>query len=332
MYLSLTIAFLNIVSFPQFVSSTWNTNEYMKRENSLIRPFHGSGSSLNNWELRGSAFASDTFIRLTPDARSMQGGLWNRHPCYSRNWEMEVHFKVFGSGKDLFGDGFAIWYVRDPSTCPGGAHCSVFGSNDYFVGLGVILDTYNNYNGVHNHEHPYISAMVNNGTLHYDHDRDGTHTQVAGCSAKFRGREHDTYVKIKYADDTVTVYTDVENRRAWSQCLTAPGIILPTGYYFGITAATGDLTDTHEIYSVRVYDLDSPDQDPAVNKERANVLPSASFFEAPRDHVDDPKPSMMSGFKKLFLILVGVIVVCGAIFIGGIFYVKQNEHSRKRLY
>ena len=46
--------------------------------------------------------------------------------------------------------------------------------------------------------------MVNNGTLHYDHDRDGTHTQVAGCSAKFRGREHDTFVKIKYADDTVT--------------------------------------------------------------------------------------------------------------------------------
>ena len=30
-------------------------------------------------------------------------------PCYSKNWEMEVHFKVFGSGKDLFGDGFAIW-------------------------------------------------------------------------------------------------------------------------------------------------------------------------------------------------------------------------------
>ena len=41
---------------------------------------------------------------------------------------------------------------------------------------------------------------------------------------------------------------------------------------------------------------------------------------------------MMSGFKKLFLILVGVIVVCGAVFMGGIFFVKQNEHSRRRLY
>ena len=41
-------------------------------------------------------------------------------------------------------------YVRDPSSCPGSDQCTVFGSNDYFVGLGVILDTYNNYNGVHN--------------------------------------------------------------------------------------------------------------------------------------------------------------------------------------
>lgn len=32
------------------------------------------------------------------------------------------------------------------------------------------------------HEHPYISAMVNNGSLHYDHDRDGTHSQVSGCT------------------------------------------------------------------------------------------------------------------------------------------------------
>ena len=32
------------------------------------------------------------------------------------------------------------------------------------------------------HDHPYISAMVNNGTIHYDHDRDGTHGQMSGCT------------------------------------------------------------------------------------------------------------------------------------------------------
>lgn len=55
------------------------------------------------------------------------------------------------------------------------------------------------------HEHPYISAMVNNGTLHYDHDRDGTHTEIAGCEAKFRNKEYDTYVAIRYQDETLKV-------------------------------------------------------------------------------------------------------------------------------
>lgn len=52
---------------------------------------------------------------------------------------------MHGKGKDLFGDGFAIWYVKDHSD-PG----SVFGSKDYFNGLAIILDTYSNHNGPHN--------------------------------------------------------------------------------------------------------------------------------------------------------------------------------------
>ena len=51
--------------------------------------------------------------------------------------------------------------------------------------------------------------MVSNGTLHYDHDRDGTHTQLGGehtgCEAKFRNKEHDTQVLIRYVGDTLSV-------------------------------------------------------------------------------------------------------------------------------
>lgn len=55
------------------------------------------------------------------------------------------------------------------------------------------------------HEHPYISAMVNNGTLHYDHDRDGTHTMVSGCEAKFRNKDYDTFIAIRYQDNELKV-------------------------------------------------------------------------------------------------------------------------------
>jgi mannose-binding lectin 2 len=47
--------------------------------------------------------------------------------------------------------------------------------------------------------------MVNNGSLHYDHDRDGTHTSLAGCEAKFRNKDYDTFVAIRYQDNALRV-------------------------------------------------------------------------------------------------------------------------------
>lgn len=46
--------------------------------------------------------------------------------------------------------------------------------------------------------------MINNGTLHYDHDRDGTHTQLAGCEAKMRNVDHDSYIAIRYENDILS--------------------------------------------------------------------------------------------------------------------------------
>ena len=42
----------------------------------------------------------------------------------------------------------------------------------------------------------------------------------------------------------------------WNECFVVDNINLPTGYYFGFTAATGELADNHDIISVRVFDVD----------------------------------------------------------------------------
>ena len=47
--------------------------------------------------------------------------------------------------------------------------------------------------------------MVNNGSLHYDHDKDGTHTEIAGCEAPFRNKDYDTYVAVRYFNYKLTV-------------------------------------------------------------------------------------------------------------------------------
>lgn len=46
-------------------------------------------------------------------------------PCYLKDWEMHVQFKVHGSGKkNLHGDGIAIWYTKD-RLHPGNVGCSI---------------------------------------------------------------------------------------------------------------------------------------------------------------------------------------------------------------
>jgi len=47
--------------------------------------------------------------------------------------------------------------------------------------------------------------MVNNGSLHYDHDRDGTHTEIAGCVSSFRKIERDSYLAVRYEMNKLTV-------------------------------------------------------------------------------------------------------------------------------
>ena len=37
------------------------------------------------------------------------------------------------------------------------------------------------------------------------------------------------------------VFHNIEGDDNWSECFNAPNVDLPTGYYFGFTAATGDL-------------------------------------------------------------------------------------------
>lgn len=53
--------------------------------------------------------------------------------------------------------------------------------------------------------------------------------------------------------------TDLEDKAVWKPCFNVDGVELPSGYFFGFSAATGDLSDNHEIIAVRLYEVDSDD-------------------------------------------------------------------------
>ncbi|MCP9263996.1 Vesicular integral-membrane protein VIP36 [Dirofilaria immitis] len=260
------------------------------------------------WDIQGTTFVTGQYVRLTADVQSVQGGIWNNVPVNVRDWELHVNFTIHGSTGDLFGDGAAIWYVQDPAQSG-----PVFGSKDYFRGLGIFLDTYSNHNGPHGHGHPYISAMINNGSLHYDHDMDGTHTQLG--------------VNIQ-------IYTDVLGTGQWKECMSVDGVQLPTGYYFGITAATGDLSDYHDVIAVRMFEQEFAHvQDGVgVTVDPRQREPYAQNVAAPRDHIDQPRASKLGWFGTTILVILGGALCILVLWFGVIFVNHRQQMSRKRFY
>ncbi|XP_056427321.1 VIP36-like protein isoform X2 [Hyla sarda] len=309
-----------------YVVTADQTDDYLKREHSLSKPYQGVGSSPSSlWDLSGNVLVTPQYVRLTPDLQSKQGAVWNRMPCYLRDWELQVHFKVHGQGKkNLNGDGFALWFTKDRMQAG-----SVFGSKDNFVGLGVFVDTYPNEEKQHERIYPYVSAMVSNGSLTYDHSRDGRPTELGGCTAMVRNLNHDTFLVIRYVKRRLTIMLDIDGKQEWRDCLDVPGVRLPRGYYFGASAATGDLSDNHDIISLKVYQI-SVERTPGEEKlDKEVFIPSVDNMKLPG--VDDPAESM-SGLALFLIIFFSLVGVVFASVILLIVYNKWQERSRKHFY
>ncbi|XP_077992634.1 vesicular integral-membrane protein VIP36-like [Glandiceps talaboti] len=310
-----------------------NPRDYLKREHSLVKPYTGSGMNIPLWDFSGNTMVTNNFVRLTADRQSQKGAIWNKIPCYVRDWELHVQFKLHGSGRGtLFGDGIAVWYVKDRMETG-----EVFGSKDFFRGLGIFIDTYSNHNGPHNHRHPYLSAQVNNGTWRYDHDRDGTHTEVSGCEALgLRNVDHDTSMALRYSQDRLTVMLDIDNKNEWKECFDVTGVRLPTGYYFGASAQTGQLADNHDIISMKLYELEVSSAQKDGEVDYSKISPGADFFAPPRDHIDDPSGAFKNislSWGKMFLLIFCICLgglVC--IVVGVVVFQKRQETQRKRFY
>ncbi|KTG04685.1 hypothetical protein cypCar_00000565 [Cyprinus carpio] len=250
------------------------TYEFLKREYSLSKPYQGLGSSSSShWEFMGNTMIMPENIRLTPDSQSRQGAVWSRIPCYLRDWELRLQFKIHGEGKkNLNGDGLAIWLTKERMQIG-----QVFGNTNFFTGLGVFIDTYPNDDKQHERTFPFISAMVGNGSVAYDHDRDGRSTDLGGCAAHVRNVEYDTFLLIRYMKNTLTVMTDIEGKQEWKDCLDIPGVRLPQGYYFGASSATGDLSDNHDLISFKLYEL-TVERSPEEEEEQQEItLPSVDY-------------------------------------------------------
>ncbi|XP_057674605.1 lectin, mannose-binding 2-like a isoform X2 [Corythoichthys intestinalis] len=301
--------------------------EFLKREYSLTKPYQAVGfSSSSHWELMGDAMVTTEQVRLTPDMQSRQGAVWSRLPCHLSDWEMQVHFKIHGKGKkNLNGDGLAIWYTKERMQ-----KGPVFGNKDNFTGLGVFVDTYPNEEKQLERIFPFVLAMVGNGTISYDHERDGRPTELGGCNGMVRNLKHDTFLFIRYVRRRLTVMIDIDGQHEWRDCLDLPGVRLPKGFYFGATAITGDLSDNHDIISLKLYQLTVlRSKQEEEEQEEEITIPSVDNMELLRLAQTQEG---MSGLAIFFTVLFSMLGCIFLVVVGLLLYGHWNESRRKRFY
>ena len=199
------------------------------------------------------------------------------------NWELTLDFSVTGQGTSLFGDGFAVWFTEDHGSGPDHSGHAL-GNSEIFKGLGIFVDTYDNHQ--EDHGHPWISAILNDGTKEYDHDDDGKSHAEGGCQSFFRNLDFPTYMRITYRRKfmTLLVETSIAGNGEWEDCFFLNDVWLPEHGYFGATASTGDLADNHDIVSIEV---------------KAAPVPTKVFIDEWKKHKAEAPIGSMEMAKKM---------------------------------
>ena len=90
--------------------------------------------------------------------------MWSKKPFEKDWWEIEVHIRISGRGK-IGADGMALWYTVEGAPTDNSDR-RVYGARDRWMGLGIILDSFDNDN---QQDNPIILAMVNDGSKQYNH-------------------------------------------------------------------------------------------------------------------------------------------------------------------
>ena len=87
----------------------------------------------------------------------------------------------------------------------------------------------------------------------------------------FRSDTTNAVLNVSYSGSTKTlkVYMDLTASGSFTKCSEITGIDLPAGYLFGVSAATGGLSDNHDVYNFFVFDRSE-----SKPKVFSNVVPS----------------------------------------------------------
>ena len=154
--------FIGLIAVTLLSSLLQNVHAEKISSHSFTPPFEeidtsGQRMVQHGWRVSGATVVNNNFARLTPDLQSKRGAIWSREPLDVPSFSAVLKFRISGKGKDLFGDGMAVWLVQQGYYIEGDLH----GFQDDFIGVGILFDTFKNTE--HPEAHKDVTILINDG-------------------------------------------------------------------------------------------------------------------------------------------------------------------------
>ncbi|KAK6454463.1 concanavalin A-like lectin/glucanase domain-containing protein [Scheffersomyces xylosifermentans] len=265
----------------------------------LSQPYLDASSfKVKNWDLAGNTLIKNKdYIRLTSDRAHQVGNMFAKMPIQAESFEMELTFHIHSrSSHGLIGDGFAVWLLDRKSDIG-----DVFGVQNNFNGLGVMLDTYKN--GKRGH-FPFVNLMLGDGRTRYNKGTDGYETRLAGCTAKglVNPSSKETKMRLVYIKNG---YLSVDfnyngKHEEWTNCVTLTDVVLPRIKYLGFSAETGQLSENVDVIENKMYALYKPNGEFVGSIEELHKLidEQAEFENDLKEVIEDKQKRRETGTQR----------------------------------
>ncbi|PCD35825.1 hypothetical protein AU210_008383 [Fusarium oxysporum f. sp. radicis-cucumerinum] len=194
-------------------------------------------------------------IILTPLAPGNQrGAVWGQQPLLRNQWIADVDFRA--NGPDRGRGNLNIWLVRNgPATIGSGSIYTV----GKFDGLALVIDTSGGSSGM-------VRGFLNDGNTDYSRQSNVDELSFGHCPYNYRNLGRPSQVKLRQTARTFRVELD------GNLCFESDKFSIPTGYQFGVTAATPDNPDSFEVFKMVVM-ADNSDSGPRNDGEYADEDP-----------------------------------------------------------
>lgn len=199
-------------------------------------------STVPSFSIQGSPnvpeVLSNKVILTQPSPGNARGAIWGDKPNNYKQWVADVDFRV--NGPERGSGNLNIWLARRGVQDIGQASIYTVGR---FDGLALVIDRYGGGYGM-------IRGFLNDGTTDYK-----THHSIDGlafghCDYSYRNLGRPSQIKLRQTQNTFKV--EIDGRL----CFESDKISLPTGYNFGITAASAENPDSFEIFKMVVMTED----------------------------------------------------------------------------